>query len=208
MLQSLLHVTLVVPDYDDALAFFVGVLGFELLEDRELPAEGKRWVRVAPPGALETSLVLARAANDVQRAAIGRQAGGRVGFFLSTDDVHADLAHLRAHGVSIVRELREESYGTVAVFEDPWGNRWDLIEPTTDAAVVPTESGELQGAVRGEDDASYTCQSCGEEIVVPVDVTVGDHQEYVEDCPVCCRPHLLRVTLHADGGATILAQAE
>lgn len=120
-------VTLVVPDYDAAIAFYCGALGFELCEDTSL-GEGKRWVRVAPPGA-QTALLLARAGNERQKAAIGAQTGGRVGFFLQTDDFERDHASLLDKGVQFLEPPRQESYGQVAVFCDPFGNKWDLIEP-------------------------------------------------------------------------------
>ncbi|WP_156840293.1 VOC family protein [Novosphingobium aquimarinum] len=119
--------TLVVPDYDQAIAFYVGILGFELREDTRLTDE-KRWVVVAPRQS-EGALLLARAANEAQRAAIGHQTGGRVAFFLETDDFARDHATWRDRGVRFVREPVREAYGTVAVFTDPWGNLWDLIEP-------------------------------------------------------------------------------
>ncbi len=123
---------LVVDDYDRAIDFYVGSLGFELREDRLLGAvpgnAAKRWVVVAPAGA-ETGVLLAQAANDAQRASIGRQTGGRVGFFLHTDDFRRDHAAMLAKGVLFVEAPREEAYGTVVVFEDPYGNRWDLVEP-------------------------------------------------------------------------------
>ena len=118
--------TLVVDDYDAAIAFYVGVLGFELREDAPR-GEGKRWVVVAPPGA-ETGILLAQAVNDAQRARIGDQTGGRVGFFLHTDDFRRDHAAMTAAGVRFLETPRVETYGTVAVFEDPYGNRWDLLE--------------------------------------------------------------------------------
>ena len=120
-------VTLVVPDYDAAIAFFVDVLGFDLVQDIDL-GEGKRWVRVAPPGADEGSLLLARAVDARQKAAIGAQTGGRVGFFLSTDDFMRDYEHMRAKGVLFEEAPRHEPYGIVAVWRDPFGNRWDLID--------------------------------------------------------------------------------
>ncbi len=129
MKQSLHAVTLVVPDYDLALAFYVGTLGFELLQDIDL-GHGKRWVRVAPPGAVEGSLLIARAEEQSQEKAIGAQAGGRVGFFLSTDDFARDYEQMRAAGVMFEEDPRHEPYGTVAVWRDPFGNRWDLIEFT------------------------------------------------------------------------------
>ena len=123
---------LVVDDYDRAIDFYVNALGFELREDRLLGAvpgnAAKRWVVVAPAGA-ETGVLLAQAANDAQRASIGRQTGGRVGFFLHTDDFRRDHAAMLAKGVRFVDSPREEAYGTVVVFEDPYGNRWDLVEP-------------------------------------------------------------------------------
>lgn len=122
---------LVVDDYDRAIDFYVNALGFELREDRALGAmsgnPAKRWVVVAPPGA-ETGILLAQAANDAQRARIGDQTGGRVGFFLHTDDFRRDHAAMLAKGVRFLETPREETYGTVAVFVDPYGNRWDLLE--------------------------------------------------------------------------------
>ncbi len=123
-------VSLVVPDYDAALAFYVTVLGFELREDTRLSAT-KRWVVVAPPGtgASGCQLVLAKAANDSQRQAIGNQTGGRVFLFLTTDDFDRDHARLSGLGVPFTAAPRDESYGRVAVFVDPFGNLWDLIGP-------------------------------------------------------------------------------
>jgi len=118
---------LVVADYDAAIDFYVRKLGFELLEDTDM-GEGKRWVLVAPRGA-QTAILLARAVNEEQRAAIGHQTGGRVGFFLHTDDFARDHASMLAHGVRFLEEPRHEEYGIVAVFEDLHGNRWDLLGP-------------------------------------------------------------------------------
>ena len=117
--------TFLVPDYDEGIAFFREALGFALLEDSDLGA-GKRWVVMA--GASGGRLLLARATDERQRAAIGNQAGGRVGWFLSSEDFAADHARIAAWGVQFSESPREEPYGTVAVFTDPWGNRWDLIE--------------------------------------------------------------------------------
>lgn len=128
MRQRIGLVTLLVRDYDEALAFYVGMLGFTLVEDSPLPG-GKRWVVVRPTGAHATGLLLARASDDRQRAAIGQQAGGRVAMFLQTDDVARDHAAYAERGVRFLEPPREEPYGTVAVFEDLYGNRWDLIEP-------------------------------------------------------------------------------
>ncbi len=128
MAQRIALATLVVRDYDEALAFFVDRLGFEVAEDAPLPS-GTRWVVVAPQGDGGARLLLARADGPEQAAAVGRQAGGRVVLFLETDDFARDHAAYLARGVRFVEEPRRESYGTVAVFEDLYGNRWDLIEP-------------------------------------------------------------------------------
>jgi catechol 2,3-dioxygenase-like lactoylglutathione lyase family enzyme len=129
--QRLSQVTLTVPDYDEAIEFYVGTLGFELLEDTDLGG-GKRWVRVCPPGGRAgAGLLLARAVGERQLASVGNQTGGRVFLFLETDDFWADHARLSARGVRFVSEPRVEAYGTVAVFEDRYGNRFDLIGPAT-----------------------------------------------------------------------------
>jgi catechol 2,3-dioxygenase-like lactoylglutathione lyase family enzyme len=125
--MHLAHVTLIVPDYDEAIAHYTGELGFALVEDTTL-GDGKRWVRVAPAGSA-ASLVLARAVTDEQRAAIGRQGAGRVWLFLHTDDFARDHAAMTAAGVRFLESPRQEAYGTVAVFEDLYGNRWDLLQP-------------------------------------------------------------------------------
>ncbi|MEO1797637.1 MAG: VOC family protein [Pseudomonadota bacterium] len=117
--------SLLVPEYDEGIAFFTGPMGFALAEDVDLGG-GKRWVRVAPPGG-GASLILARAVGE-QRAAIGAQGGGRVWLFLETSDFDADHARMVAAGVHFEEAPRDEPYGRVAVFCDPWGNRWDLIE--------------------------------------------------------------------------------
>ncbi len=127
--QSIARVALVVHDYDEAIAFYCGKLGFTLVEDTFQPAQNKRWVAVAPPGSDGTTLLLARAVTPEQRAAVGNQTGGRVFLFLATDDFARDYAGLRAQGVRFVRERAEEPYGTVAVFADLYGNLWDLVEP-------------------------------------------------------------------------------
>ena len=123
------HVAFLVREYDEAIAWFTGKLGFALVEDT-VTAPGKRWVLVAPPGAPGTSLLLARAVTDGQSGMVGNQGGGRVFLFLQTDDFGRDYAHMRAGGVTFLEEPREESYGTVAVFEDLYGNMWDLLGPT------------------------------------------------------------------------------
>jgi catechol 2,3-dioxygenase-like lactoylglutathione lyase family enzyme len=122
-------ISLVVRDYDEAIGFYVDKLGFELVEDREVPGEGKRWVVIAPPGDEGACLVLARAANERQRARIGDQTGGRVFLFLYTEDFQRDYGAFRASGVEFVRDPEEHGYGTVAVFRDLYGNLWDLIQP-------------------------------------------------------------------------------
>ena len=127
-MPHLAAVTLVVRDYDEAIDFYVGTLGFDLVEDTALSA-AKRWVLVAPPGAHETRLLLAKADGAEQAARIGNQTGGRVFLFLHTDDFTRDYAAWRARGVAFLEAPRHEPYGTVAVFADPYGNKWDLIQP-------------------------------------------------------------------------------
>ena len=127
MNQGIGHIALLVHDYDEAIAFFTEKLGFTLLEDSH-QSDGKRWVLVAPPGASGTSLLLAKAATPEQIAAIGRQAGGRVFLFLHTDDFWRDFRAMQSRGVAFKEAPRTESYGTVAVFEDLYGNKWDLIQ--------------------------------------------------------------------------------
>lgn len=129
MKQSIGLVSLVVPEYDEAIAFYVGVLGFALVENSLVPEQNKRWVVVAPPGSTESRLLLARASNPEQTLRIGNQTGGRVFLFLYTDDFARDYRRYTEKGVIFVREPKEESYGTVAVFRDPWGNLWDLLQP-------------------------------------------------------------------------------
>jgi catechol 2,3-dioxygenase-like lactoylglutathione lyase family enzyme len=125
---AIAHVALLVRDYDEAIAWYVDVLGFALREDVAL-GDGKRWVLVAPPGAAGTALLLARAVGLAQVARVGDQTGGRIFLFLHTDDFARDHAAMRARGVRFVEAPRHEPYGTVAVFEDLYGNRWDLVEP-------------------------------------------------------------------------------
>jgi catechol 2,3-dioxygenase-like lactoylglutathione lyase family enzyme len=127
--QSLGLVSLVVRDYNEAQAFFVGRLGFVVVEDSFIPEQSKRWVVVAPPGATESRLLLARASTAEQLTRIGAQTGGRVFLFLYTDDFWRDYEAYRTRNVVFVREPRDEPYGTVAVFEDLYGNLWDLVQP-------------------------------------------------------------------------------
>jgi len=118
---------LIVRDYDDAIAFYTDKVGFDLMEDTDM-GDGKRWVIVAPKGATETRILLARASGADQENAIGNQTGGRVGFFLNTDDFARDHARMTKAGVRFLEAPRHEPYGTVAVFEDLYGNKWDLLE--------------------------------------------------------------------------------
>ena len=128
MKQSIGYVALVVRDYDEAIDFYVGTLGFTLIEDTYVEAQNKRWVLVAPPGATESRLLLARAVGEEQSSRIGNQTGGRVFLFLHTDDFWRDYKAYKDKGVLFVREPKEEQYGTVAVFEDLYGNLWDLLQ--------------------------------------------------------------------------------
>lgn len=128
MQQHISAISLVVPDYDEAIAFYTQTLNFQLLEDIDM-GNGKRWVKVAPPGSTETSLLLAKAANEQQRLAIGNQTGGRVFLFLNSDDFWRDYRQMKARGVIFLEEPRDEPYAMVVVFQDPFGNRWDLLQP-------------------------------------------------------------------------------
>jgi catechol 2,3-dioxygenase-like lactoylglutathione lyase family enzyme len=129
MRQTIIHVALVVRDYDEAIQFYCEKLHFTLMEDTYQPEQDKRWVVVAPPGSRGTSLLLARASTSEQSAFIGRQTGGRVFLFLNTDDFWRDYNEMLSVGIHFVREPKEAPYGTVAVFEDLYGNLWDLIQP-------------------------------------------------------------------------------
>ena len=136
MSHSIGLVAIVVRDYDEALGFYIGTLGFRLIEDPPVVAQKKRWVVVAPAGSTSSHLLLARAIGDEQSSRIGNQTGGRVFLFLYTDDFWRDFRSYKAKGVVFVREPKEEPYGTVAVFKDLYGNLWDLLQPKlpTDAA--------------------------------------------------------------------------
>ena len=129
MKQSIGQLSLVVRQYDEAIDFYVGTLGFKLVEDTYVPEQDKRWVVVAPPGSIESRILLARASNEEQSSRIGNQTGGRVFLFLFTDDFWRDFESYKAKGVVFVREPKEEPYGTVAVFQDLYGNLWDLLQP-------------------------------------------------------------------------------
>jgi catechol 2,3-dioxygenase-like lactoylglutathione lyase family enzyme len=128
MQQFIGLIALVVREYDDAIAFYVGTLGFRLIEDTPVPQQNKRWVVVAPPGQAGCRLLLARAVGEEQASRIGNQTGGRVFLFLYTDDFWRDFHAYTAKGIVFVREPKEESYGTVAVFTDLYGNLWDLVQ--------------------------------------------------------------------------------
>ena len=129
MNQRIAHISLVVKDYDDAIEFYTKKLNFNLLEDTKI-YENKRWVMVAPPGAKECCLLLAKAANERQTESVGNQTGGRVGFFLFTDDFWRDYNTMTDRNINFIRTPTEFEHGTVAVFEDLYGNLWDLIEPS------------------------------------------------------------------------------
>jgi catechol 2,3-dioxygenase-like lactoylglutathione lyase family enzyme len=143
MVQSIVHVALVVRDYDEAIEFYTKKLNFTLVEDTYQPEQDKRWVVVAPPGSHGTSLVLARASTSAQEPFVGNQTGGRVFLFLNTDDFWRDYANLTSLGITFVRQPKSEPYGTVAVFKDLYGNLWDLLE--LKAAAVPGASRTTTG---------------------------------------------------------------
>jgi catechol 2,3-dioxygenase-like lactoylglutathione lyase family enzyme len=126
--QSLAAIAFLVPDYDSAIEWFCGALSFTLVADTQMGPD-KRWVVVAPPGGAGARLVIAKASDERQRAAIGASAGGRVGYFLETDDFARDHAAMQARGVRFLEEPRREPYAIVAVFADPWGGKWDLLQP-------------------------------------------------------------------------------
>lgn len=128
MKQKLVYVALVVDDYDEAIQFYTKKLNFQLVEDTQL-SETKRWVLIVPPGSEGPCLLLAKATNDEQKSRIGNQTGGRVFLFLHTDNFQRDFENLKNQGITIVRGPNVEAFGTVAVFEDLYGNLWDLIEP-------------------------------------------------------------------------------
>ena len=138
--QRIAHIALVVDDYDDAINFYTEKLNFNLIEDTRL-SDTKRWVLVGPPGANECCLLLAKAADDKQRASIGNQTGGRVFLFLYTDDFNRDYTQMQERGIRFVRPPKEEAYGTVAVFEDLYGNMWDLLQPAATAKYFCTRFG-------------------------------------------------------------------
>ncbi|PYE48094.1 VOC family protein [Paenibacillus barcinonensis] len=132
MIQSIIHIALVVHDYDEAIAFYTQKLNFTLLEDTYQPEQDKRWVVISPPGSVGTTILLAKASKPEQEPFIGNQAGGRVFLFLNTDDFWRDYNEMVAKGIEFVREPKEQSYGIVAVFKDLYGNLWDLLQMNED----------------------------------------------------------------------------
>lgn len=136
MKQSIVHIALVVDDYDDAIEFYTKKLNFELLEDTYQPEQDKRWVVVAPPNSCGTTLLLAKASKPIQKDFIGNQAGGRVFSFLNSDDFWRDYHQMRSKGIEFVREPKDADYGTVAVFKDLYGNLWDLLELKADHPIA------------------------------------------------------------------------
>ena len=135
MKQSIVHVALVVRDYDEAIEFYTKKLHFTLVEDTYQPEQDKRWVVVSPPGSSGTTLLLVRASKPEQESFIGYQTGGRVFLFLNTDDFWRDYNEMVSKGIHFVRDPKKEPYGTVAVFEDLYGNLWDLLELNTDQSI-------------------------------------------------------------------------
>ena len=136
MKQSIVHIALVVQDYDEALDFYLNKLNFTLIEDTYQPEQDKRWVVVAPPGSSGTTLLLARASKPEQEPFIGNQTGGRVFLFLNTDDFWRDYNAMRAKGIQFVREPKQAEYGMVAVFKDLYGNLWDLLQLIDDHPIT------------------------------------------------------------------------
>jgi len=128
MKQSIAYIALVVRDYDEAIAFYTKKLHFTLIEDTYQPEQDKRWVVVSPPGSIGTKILLARASKPEQKPFVGNQTGGRVFLFLNTDDFWRDYKEMTSLGIKFVREPKDAQYGTVAVFEDVYGNLWDLVE--------------------------------------------------------------------------------
>lgn len=144
MKQSIVHVALVVRDYDEAIRFYTEKLKFTVIEDTYQPEQDKRWVLIAPPGSDGSALLLAKASTPEQERVVGSQTGGRVFLFLSTDNFWRDYRRMISDGVKFVREPKVESYGTVAVFEDLYGNLWDLLEWSSTAKLA-----DLRGGTRG-----------------------------------------------------------
>jgi catechol 2,3-dioxygenase-like lactoylglutathione lyase family enzyme len=140
MNQAIIHIALLVREYDEAIAFYTKKLNFSLIEDTYQPEQDKRWVVVAPPGGSGTTLLLARASKPEQEPFIGNQTGGRVFLFLHTDDFWRDYHTMRANGIQFIREPKEAEYGTVAVFADLYGNLWDLLQLNEDHPLAKRSS--------------------------------------------------------------------
>lgn len=136
MKQSIVHVALVVNDYDEAIEFYTKKLNFQLIEDTYQPEQDKRWVVVAPPGSVGTTILLARPSKPEQAEFVGNQTGGRVFLFLNTDDFWRDYHDMISKGIEFVREPKDAEYGTVAVFKDLYGNLWDLLQLKKDHPIV------------------------------------------------------------------------
>lgn len=136
MKQSIVHIALVVSDYDEAIEFYTKKLNFDLIEDTYQPEQDKRWVVVAPPNSIGTTILLAKASKPIQEDFIGNQTGGRVFLFLNTDDFWRDYNDMLTKGIEFVREPKDEDYGMVAVFKDLYGNLWDLLELKADHPIV------------------------------------------------------------------------
>ena len=132
MKQNIVHIALVVRDYDEAIDFYVNKLKFELIEDTHQPEQDKRWVVVAPPNSTGVTLLLAKASKSEQEDIIGNQTGGRVFLFLNTDDFWRDYERMKSIGIEFIREPKDQDYGTVAVFKDLYGNLWDLLQLNSD----------------------------------------------------------------------------
>jgi catechol 2,3-dioxygenase-like lactoylglutathione lyase family enzyme len=136
MIQSIVHIAIVVEDYDEAIDFYTNKLHFDLIEDTYQAEQDKRWVVVSPPGSIGTTLLLAKASKEEQVPFIGNQAGGRVFLFLNTDDFWRDYKDMLSKGIKFVREPKEADYGLVAVFEDLYGNKWDLLQLNPDHPIA------------------------------------------------------------------------
>lgn len=136
MIQSIVHIAIVVEDYDEAIEFYTNKLHFDLIEDTYQAEQDKRWVVVSPPGSIGTTLLLAKASKEEQEPFIGNQAGGRVFLFLNTDDFWRDYEDMLSKGIKFVREPKEADYGLVAVFEDLYGNKWDLLQLNPDHPIA------------------------------------------------------------------------
>ncbi len=136
MKQSIVHIALIVKDYDEAIDFYTQKLNFELIEDTYQPEQNKRWVVVSPPGSKETTLLLAKASKPEQESFIGNQSGGRVFLFLNSDDFWRDYNDMKSKGIKFIREPKKQKYGMVAVFKDLYGNLWDLLELNKDHPIL------------------------------------------------------------------------